>query len=143
MQNPASRLLQIGQKLEKWQWRHNDVTICQHAVFVKVFWDFLVSLVKISYWSKFHVNIATGSGVKTVFFHKRLTGNPEISPSKFFAISGDWEELGMNVSDKLLLNAANFQGNCFYHFWVIRKKQRGGWIHHAGLELNFLTVVIS
>ena len=122
----------------------NDVTICQHAVFVKVFWDCVVSLVKISYWSKFHVNIVTGSGVKTVFFQKGLTGirKSEIPPSKFFAISGDWDELRMNVSDKVLLNAANCQGYCFYHFWVIRKKQRGGGNPPPGLKLNFLTVVI-
>ena len=31
-----------------------------------------------SYWSKFHVNIITGSGVMTVFFYKGLTINPEI-----------------------------------------------------------------
>ena len=31
-----------------------------------------------SYWSKFHVNNITGSGVMTIFFCKGLTRNPEI-----------------------------------------------------------------
>ena len=36
------------------------------------------SLVKFSYWSKFHLNIITGSGVMTIYFYKGLTRNPEI-----------------------------------------------------------------
>ena len=35
-------------------------------------------LVKFSYWSKFHVNIMTGSGVMAIFVYKGLTRNPEI-----------------------------------------------------------------
>ena len=42
------------------------------------FFEVVVSLVKFSYWSKFHVNIITGSGVMTIFVYKRLTRNPEI-----------------------------------------------------------------
>ena len=38
----------------------------------------VVSLVKFGYWSKFRVNITTGSGVMTIFFHKGLTKNLEI-----------------------------------------------------------------
>ena len=41
------------------------------------FFDF-VSLAKFSYWSKFHVNIITGSGVMTIFFYKGLSRNAEI-----------------------------------------------------------------
>ena len=36
-----------------------------------------VFLVKFSYWSKFHVNIITGSGIMTIFFYKEFTRNPE------------------------------------------------------------------
>ena len=56
-----------------------------------------ISLVKYSYWSKFHINIITGSGVTTIFFYKGLTRNPEIgnTPSEFRPISGDWDELGI------------------------------------------------
>ena len=34
-----------------------------------------VSLVNFSYWSKFHVNIITGSGVMTIYFYKGLARN--------------------------------------------------------------------
>ena len=44
---------------------------------LSIFFDVDFSLVKFSYWSKFHVNIIIGSGVMTIFFYKGLTGNPE------------------------------------------------------------------
>ena len=66
-------LLQIGQNSEKWQCCHNFL-ICHRQSFL----TFFVSLVKFSYWSKFHVSIITGSGIMTVFFYKGLTRNPEI-----------------------------------------------------------------
>ena len=37
-----------------------------------------IFLVKFSFWSKFHVNIFTGSGVMTISFYKILTRNPEV-----------------------------------------------------------------
>ena len=37
-----------------------------------------VSLVKFSYWSTFHVNIMTSSGIITILIYKELTRNPEI-----------------------------------------------------------------
>ena len=37
-----------------------------------------VSLVKFSYWSTFHVNIMTTSGIITILIYKGLTRNPEI-----------------------------------------------------------------
>ena len=43
-----------------------------------IFFTFFVSLVKFSYWSKFHVNIISGSGIMTISFYKGLTRNPEI-----------------------------------------------------------------
>ena len=56
-------------------------------------------LVKFSHWSKFHVNIITGSGVTTTFVHKRLTRNADIidtvPSSEFCLISGDWDKLGI------------------------------------------------
>ena len=44
----------------------NDVTIFRNDVNVNFFWGCCVSLVKFSYWSKFHVNIMTSSGVMTI-----------------------------------------------------------------------------
>ena len=52
-------------------WKNgNDVTICQHDVIEKTFWNFVVYFVKFSYYSKFHVNITTGYGVMTIFFKR-------------------------------------------------------------------------
>ena len=84
-------------KLAKNPKNDNDVTIFRHDVNVKFFWRCFVSLVKFSYWSKFHVNIITGSGVMTIFFCKGLTRNPDIrnTPSGFCSISGDWDKLGI------------------------------------------------
>ena len=86
--NPASGLLQIGQKSEKWQWCHNFSTWRQRQFFL----DCFVSPAKFSYWSKFHVKIITGSGIMTIFFYKWLTeiGN---SASEFVPISRDWGKL--------------------------------------------------
>ena len=82
-------------KLAKNPKNDNDVTIFRHDVNVKFFWRCFVSLVKFSYWSKFHVNIITGSGIMAIFFYKGLPEiwKSEIPPSKFCPISGDWGEL--------------------------------------------------
>ena len=82
-------------KLAKNPKNDNDVTIFRHDVNVKFFWRCFVSLVKFSYWSKFHVNIITGSEIITIFFYKRLTRNPEIgnTPVWVLPISGDWGKL--------------------------------------------------
>ena len=82
-------------KLAKNPKNDNDVTIFRHDVNVKFFWRCFVSLVKFSYWSKFHVNIISGSGIMTIFFYKGLTRNPEIgnTPVWVCPISGDWDEL--------------------------------------------------
>ena len=102
-------------------WRHRHI-----------FWRCRVSLVKLSYWSKFHVNIMTGSGVMTIFVYKRLTRNTEIGNTPFWVLPNIWRlgrardtKFGKNVSNKLLLNATKCQGYSFYRFWVIKGKQRG------------------
>ena len=62
-----------------------------------IFDVFVFSLVKFSYWSKFHVSVITGSGVITIFFYKGLTRNPEsdVPPPVFCPISGDCGKLGI------------------------------------------------
>ena len=63
-------------------WKNgNDVTIFRHEV-----------IVKFSYWSQFHFNITTGSGVTRISFYKGWTRNPEAgnTPVGIFPISGDW-----------------------------------------------------
>ena len=115
----------------------NDLTIFQNDVIVKCFWRFSVSLMKFSYWSKFHVSIITGSG-------KGLTRNLEIWNSFAFwkseivwVLPNIWRlgqvgdtKFSTNVSNIILLNAAKFQGCNFYRFRVIKGKptreMRGG-----------------
>ena len=53
----------------------DDVTIWRHGINVKYFWRCCVSRVKFSYWSKFHVNIITGSGA-TVGYLSRICEGP-------------------------------------------------------------------
>ena len=77
--NYASRIwLPDCSKLAINQKKDNHVTIWLHDIIVNFFWYYLVSLVKFSYWSQFHFNIITGSGVMSIFFCKGLTRNLEI-----------------------------------------------------------------
>ena len=92
-------------KLAKNWKNNNDITIFRNYVIVKFFWRRFVSLVTFSYWSKFHVNTITGSGVMTISFYEGLTRNTEIgnNPSEFCPTSGDWgEKFGTNVSKGLV-----------------------------------------
>ena len=63
-----------------------DVTICWHDIIVKIFWYWRDSLIKFSYWSSFHVNISTGSGVMTIFAYKGLTRNLEIGSTPVWVL---------------------------------------------------------
>ena len=66
IQNQASALLQIGHKLEK-------MTLMSQFTEMKlssIFWRFFVSLVKFSHWSKFQIEVITGSGIIAIFFIK-------------------------------------------------------------------------
>ena len=95
------------------------------------FFDIVLFLLS-SYWSKFHVNIITGSGVMTIFFYKGLTRNPEIRNTSIW-VSPNIRRLGQvrdtkfrtNVSNKILLKATKCQGYSFNHFWVIKRKPTG------------------
>ena len=122
---PESGLLQIGRKLEKWQWHYNFLTWRNQ----QFFWRCFVSLVKFSYWSKFHVNIITGSRIMTIFFYKGLTRNPEIGNTHVWVLPNSWRmgqvmdtKFGTNISNKILLKAVKFQGYNSYRFWVIKGK---------------------
>ena len=127
--NPTSRLLQIGHKLEKCQWRPNFTTWHHFQIFLTLFyWS-----CKVCYWSKFHVNIMTGSGVMTISFYKRLTRNPEIRNTPVWVFSNICKlgqvkntKFGTNLSNKMSLNAAKCQSYSFYRFWVIKENQIGG-----------------
>ena len=142
-------MLQIGRKLKKWRWRHNFST----CVIVNFFWRCIVSLFRFSYWSKFHVNMVTRSGVMiiSISFYKGLTRNLEIgnTPSEFCPISEDWgwvrnTKFGTNVSNKMLLNATKFQGYSFYRFWGIKGKPKlPPTPPRLGLKKNIIFCVVS
>ena len=107
----------------------NDVTIFWHDINVKLFRPCFISLVNFIYWSKFNVNIITGSGITTIFFYKGLTRNLEIGNTPVWVLSNIWRlgqimdtKFGTNVSNKKLLNAAKIHGYNFYRFWVIKGK---------------------
>ena len=121
---PAFGLLQIGYKSEN----NNDVAFCWHDVIAKSLSCF-VSLVKFSYWSKFQINIITGSRVMTIYFHEGLIRNPEIGSNPVWFLLNIWRlgrvrdtKLSMYVSNKILLNSTKCQGHSFYYFWVIKGK---------------------
>ena len=120
-------------KLAKNPKNDNDVTIFWHDVIIKFFWGCFVSLVKFSYWSKFHDNIITGSEIITIFFIGDWPEiwKSEITSSEFCPISERLGQVmdtkfGTNVSNKILLNTAKFQGYSSYRFWVIKGKPTGG-----------------
>ena len=45
-----------------------------------------------NYWSKFHLNIITGSGVMTILFYKGLTRHPEIGYNPVWDLPNIWEQ---------------------------------------------------
>ena len=93
-------------KLAKNLKNNNNVTISWHDVIGKVFWRGLVSLVKIRYWLKFHVNITTVSGITTTFFYNGLTRNPEIGNIPVWVLSNIWrlwEVMKMNNLARMTL----------------------------------------
>ena len=121
-------------KLSKIQKKDNDVLIFRHDVSDKFFWRCFVSLVWFSYWSRFYVNIITGYWLMTISFYKGLTRNPEIRNISVWVFPDIWRlepvmdtKFDMNVSNRMLLNAAKFQGYSFYRFWVIKVKPTGGY----------------
>ena len=127
---PGIRFLDSSKLAINWR-NDNDVTICWHDVIVK-FWRCFVSLIKFSYWSKFHVNIITGSRAMTVYFYKGLTRNMEIGNTPAWVLPNIWRlrrdrdtNFGTDVSNEKLLDAAKCQGDSFYGLWVIKRKPIG------------------
>ena len=109
----------------------NDVTI-PDMTSSSIFLMSLFSLVKFSYWSKFHFKIITGSRIMAIFFYKGLTRNSEIRNTPVWVWPNIWRlgpvrdtKFCKNVSNEMLLNAAKCQGYSFYGFWVIKGKPKG------------------
>ena len=96
-----SELLQIGLEVEI----NNYVSIYRHEKFCPNYFNVAVFfLVKFSHWSKFHVNIITGSRVLQFSFIR----GPEIQkleiPHLKLGRVRD-TKFGTNISNKMLLNA--------------------------------------
>ena len=121
-------LLQIGQKLEKWQWRHNFPTWCDHWFF----WPFLFL-----FWS-----LVTGpsfmpilSLVLELWQFSFIRDWPEIrkseiSPSAFCPISGDWVKLLIsNLAQMSLIKCywmlQNARITAFTVFELLKENQQG------------------
>ena len=109
-------------------WKSNFLTWRHHQFFLR----FFVSPVKVSYCSKFHVNIIPGFGVLTIFY-KGLTRNPEIGNIPVWGFTNNCRrrqvrntKFGKNASTKVLLNAAKFLGYTCYCFCIINAKPTGG-----------------
>ena len=56
----------------------SDMKLSSIFLRFSIFFFFFFFFVKFTYWSNFHVNIITGSGVMTIFFHKGLTSNLDV-----------------------------------------------------------------
>ena len=112
-------------------WRHRQI-------FRRCF----VSHLNYGYWSKFDVNIITGSGVMAIFFCKGLTRNTEIENTPVWALPNIWRlgqvrhtKFGTDVTNEMWLNTAKYPGYSFHYFRVIKGKptmKQGG----GGLELK-------
>ena len=111
-------------------WKNdNDVTTFQK--FIKFFWPYSISLVKFSYWPKFHVNITTG--LTKIFAYKGLTRYLEIANTPVWVLPSILRlgqvrdtKFGPNVSNKLLLHAPKCQGYGFTVFELLRENQLWG-----------------
>ena len=128
-------------KIKKWQWHHNFLTWRQRQLFLTLFF-----FVKFSCWSKFHVNIITGSAIMTISFYKGLTRNPEIPPSELCPISGDWGELWMPNLARMSLTEyywklQNSRVTAFIIFELLRENQLGGGVKlappHTQIRVNW------
>ena len=89
-----------------------------------------ISLVKFSYWSKFLVNIITGSGVMAILIYKELKSQI-IGNIPIWVLPNNWRlkqvrntKFGTNVSKKMLLNAAKCQVTPFTISELLRKNQQ-------------------
>ena len=122
IQLPDYFKLAINQK------NNNDLIIFWYGVIVKFSWRGFVSLVKFSYWSRFHVSIITSSGVFLPEDIDQKSGNRilcGICPK-----SGGWGELGIpNLARVTLIRCYWMLGNAsvtaFTLSELLRENERG------------------
>ena len=110
-------------KLKKWQWRHTFPT-GRHRQF---FWCCFVFLVKVSYWSNFHVNIIL---VLELWQFSFIRDWPEIQKleiplSEFCPISEDWGKLGIpNLARMFLIKCYSMLQNARVTAFTVSKLLR-------------------
>ena len=109
----------------------SDVTIYRHEVILKIFWRCHVSLVKFSYWSKFHVNIITGSRVTTFCFIRNWPDISDIGNTLVWVLHNIWRlgqvggtKFGANVSSKSYWMLQNFRTTVFAVSELLRENQQ-------------------
>ena len=90
------RLPKLSKLAINWK-NDNYVTVFDITSSTIFFWRCFASFINFIYWSKFRVNIVTGSRVMTIFFYRRLTRNLEIGSTHvwIFPISENWSNLRM------------------------------------------------
>ena len=127
-------------------WKNNiDVTIFRHGAIV-IFYDVAVfPLLSLSYSS----NMIFGPVVMTIFVYKVLTRNPKIGNTPVWVLPNISRlgqvrdtKFGTNVSNKMLLNAAKWQGYSFYHFRVNMFPKFSCFLWTQYLHLNLCLVKI-
>ena len=98
----------------------------------KYFWRCFVSVVKFSYWFKFHVSIITGSAVMTIFFYKGLARILEIESTPTWVLPIIWRpewvmdtKFDIDVSKEMWLSDSKWQWYSFYRFLIIKGKATG------------------
>ena len=131
--DPASGLLRIGQNSEKWQWRHNFLTWGHHQFFRRCF----VAVIILSMLVTCPSFVSISSLVLELWQFSLVRDWPEIRNTPVWVLPNIWRlgwvrdtKFSKDVSNKILLNAARFQGHSFYRFWVIKGKPIGGKITH-------------
>ena len=100
----------------------------------QIFLTLLLFPCQICYWSKFHVNIITGSGVMKMSFYKGLTRNLKIGKTLVGFLPNicrlvGWvksTKFGTNLSNKMLLNSPKRRAYSFSGSWVIKGKSTVG-----------------
>ena len=122
--------LQIGQKSEKWQWRHNFQRQCQRHIFFDVVLFGLSGLVT-------GPNFKSISSLVLELWQFFFMGDwpeirkSEIPLSEFCPISGDWIELWIpNLTQMFLIECywmlQNSRNITFIVFELLRENQLGG-----------------
>ena len=127
-------------------WKNdNDIKICRHDVIIKFLWHCCIFLVMFSYWSKFHVNIITCSGVRTAFIYKGLTGNPKTRNTPVWNLSNIWRlgrVMDINMAQMSIMKSywmlQNIRATAFTVSELLKEKQQVKLLPHPDYKVAIL-----